>query len=77
MSLEEYSFQLDQVNDALSKDENNMELKKLHNDLKELIELLQQEKTLKGQEPVKKDKKKVIISALMFGSCVVTSMAGG
>lgn len=43
MSLDEYHFQLSQVNSALEKDSENKELIKLRDDLSQLLELLQAE----------------------------------
>ncbi|KAJ3302933.1 hypothetical protein HDV03_004445 [Kappamyces sp. JEL0829] len=51
MSTEDYAFQLAQVKQALEKDPGNQELTKLHENLQQLLELLQQEESIKKPKP--------------------------
>ncbi|KAJ3250919.1 hypothetical protein HK103_003057 [Boothiomyces macroporosus] len=58
--LENYEFQLSQVEDALQKDPGNEKLEKLKSELTELIDLYRSIET-KKEEPVQKEQQKKIV----------------
>ena len=52
MSVEDYEFQLEQVKQVLNTDPENEEVKKLHQDLLQLLELLRNENPVSAKPAV-------------------------
>lgn len=83
--LEDYNYQLSQVNTALEKDSENEELLQLKKDLEQLLELLQEESQLleaaateTASAPVKKDSaQKSIDLELLEGDMVLGKWSDG